>query len=173
VLVTTHAIHVIDLVGRQVTLRIDCSAGFYVRSLARDLGDRLGIGAHVTTLRRTGSGDYTLSDAISLNVVEGDRDRAAAAVIPLARLLQQLSWVVLTSEGARHARHGRNLEPADLVSRGAPPGAGNALPGHPGERPVLSAVDGWVRLLDSGGELLGLARATGESGLLHPSVLLM
>ena len=188
VLVTAHAIDVVNLDEHQLTLHIDCSAGFYVRALARDLGERLGLGAHVTTLRRTGSGDYTLSDAISLNVVEGDRDRAAGAVIPLARLLQQLSWVVLTSEGARHARHGRNLEPADLISRGAPPSAAGASASAP-ERPALSIVEGpaltvvegrvpdtverWVRLLDSGGDLLGLARVTGESGLLHPSVLLM
>ena len=42
--------------GDGVTLRVDCSAGFYVRSLAHDLGQRLGIGAHLTALRRTRSG---------------------------------------------------------------------------------------------------------------------
>jgi tRNA pseudouridine55 synthase len=177
--VTVNAIEVAGIDGPHVTVRIDCSAGFYVRSLARDLGDRLGVGAHVATLRRIGSGDYTLSDALALDVIEGDRDRAAAAIIPPARLLQQLAWVVLTPEGAIHARHGRDLVPADLMSRGTPPIAAPAASAV--ERPVVSAVERplvtkaeeWVRLLDSGGQLLGLARVTGESGPLHPSVLLM
>ena len=49
-----------DLDGDTVTLRVDCSAGFYVRSLAHDLGVRLGTGAHLAGLRRTRSGDFTL-----------------------------------------------------------------------------------------------------------------
>ena len=68
------------------TLRVDCSAGFYVRSLAHDLGERLGTGAHLAALRRTRSGDFTLDDAI------GARRRSSAirsapsrALIPLAR----------------------------------------------------------------------------------------
>ncbi len=53
-----------------MTLRVDCSAGFYVRSLAHDLGERLGTGAHLAALRRTRSGDFTLADAVPLDAAE-------------------------------------------------------------------------------------------------------
>jgi len=51
VAVTAHVIDLISVEDDLVTLRIDCSAGFYVRSLAHDLGDRLSVGAHLTALR--------------------------------------------------------------------------------------------------------------------------
>src|SRR5262249_4729107 len=45
--VTTYAVEVVGVDGDSVTLRVDCSAGFYIRSLAHDLGDRLGVGGHL------------------------------------------------------------------------------------------------------------------------------
>ena len=56
--------------GDRVTLNVSCSAGFYVRALAHDLGVRLGIGAHLLALRRTRSGDATLDDAVALDAIE-------------------------------------------------------------------------------------------------------
>src|SRR5262249_43129889 len=66
VAVTAHAIDVISAEADCVTLRVDCSAGFYVRSLAHDLGQRLGVGAHLAGLRRTRAGDFTLAQALPL-----------------------------------------------------------------------------------------------------------
>jgi tRNA pseudouridine55 synthase len=179
--VTVTALDPVHSDGRDVTLTVTCSAGFYVRSLARDLGERLGTGAHLTTLRRTRSGDYTLADAISLDVVEGDRDAAGNAIIPLARLLPRLSWVVLTPEGARHARHGCYLGPADLASRGGQSGKPSEEASEEASEKAVSAgqtaamyeADAWLRLFDGGGELVGLAQPSGPSGLLHASVVLM
>ena len=73
--VTAHAIDIVSADGDSVTLRVDCSAGFYVRSLAHDLGQRLGIGGHLAALRRTRSGDFTLEQAISMD--DGRARRAA------------------------------------------------------------------------------------------------
>jgi tRNA pseudouridine55 synthase len=167
--VTVTELNVVGVEGRDVTISVTCSAGFYVRSLARDLGERLGTAAHLTTLRRTRSGDYGLADTISLDAVESDRDVAIAAIIPPARLLTRLPSVVLTPEGARHARHGRDLGPADLARPGELSGATpSATPS-----PAGCEADAWFRLLDADGELLGLARPSSASGLLHPSVVLM
>ena len=55
--VTAHRIQILIVEADTVTLRVDCSAGFYIRSLAHDLGERLGVGAHVTALRRTRIGE--------------------------------------------------------------------------------------------------------------------
>jgi tRNA pseudouridine55 synthase len=53
--VTTHRIDILKVDADTLALRVDCSAGFYIRSLAHDLGQRLGVGAHLAALRRTGA----------------------------------------------------------------------------------------------------------------------
>src|ERR1035437_4032146 len=113
--VTARTIDIVSVDGDCVTLAIDCSAGFYVRSLAHDLGAALGTGAHLAALRRTRSGDFTLADSLPLAAAEDDRDAALAAVIPLDRMLLSLPAVVLTEQGARHAAHGRDLSAADVA----------------------------------------------------------
>jgi tRNA pseudouridine55 synthase len=168
--VTAHAIEILAVSGDDVTLQVSCSAGFYLRSLAHDLGERLGTGAHLIGLRRTRSGDFTLGDCVALDAVERDRVCGKTALVPLARMLLSMSSVVLTAEGAKHASHGRVLEPADLA------------PGHPGlatgaSTPIQAdgaarSNAGWIRLLDQDGELLGVARRDGSSSVLHPSVVL-
>ena len=152
--VTAHAIDVVAVEQERVTVRIRCSAGFYVRSLAHDLGERLGIGGHLVALRRTRSGDFDIGDAISLDAAERDADAARSAVIPLARMLPGLAAVVLTEAGTRHVRHGRDLQPADLVDG-------------------LAIVHGSVRLLDQTGQLVGVAQPGTLPGTLHPSIVLM
>jgi tRNA pseudouridine55 synthase len=69
----------------RIDLAIACSKGTYVRALVRDLGERLGTGAVVTTLRRTASGAFTEADAVGLG--ELDRVTVAARLIPTARAL--------------------------------------------------------------------------------------
>jgi tRNA pseudouridine55 synthase len=152
--VTAHAIDILGVSGDDVTLQVTCSAGFYLRSLAHDLGEQLGTGAHLIGLRRTHSGDFSLHDSVALDAVELDPELGKAALVPLARLLPSMSSVVLTAVGAKHASHGCVLEAADLVS---------GLQSHPP----------WIRLLDQDGELVGVARCEGASGALHPSVVLV
>ena len=63
-------IRVADISGRKLPtamLRVDCSKGTYIRALARDLGEALGSGAFLSSLRRTGNGGYTIEDALSLD----------------------------------------------------------------------------------------------------------
>lgn len=52
------------------TVQVECSKGTYIRALARDLGEELGVGAHVTTLRRTAIGSFTVRDSWSLDALE-------------------------------------------------------------------------------------------------------
>jgi tRNA pseudouridine55 synthase len=153
--VTAQRIDVRRIDGKVVTLRLICSAGFYVRALAHDLGQRLGTGGHLIGLRRTASGEFTLQQAIGLDLVEREPHAALASVIPLSGLLPGLSAVTLTAEGAKHARHGRDLGPNDFaVDRSSP-------------------AQNWIRLLDPRGELLGIARPNAQSGSLHPAVVLI
>ena len=153
--VTVHRLEVVGVEADRLTLTVDCSAGFYVRSLAHDLGQALGTGAHLERLRRTRSGEFTLAGAIELAAAEQDHDRARASVIPLACMLPELRAVVLTFDGVRHAIQGRDLTPRDAIS------------GFDGLR------SGLVRLVDSTGALVGIAEAARTPGLLHPFVVLM
>jgi tRNA pseudouridine55 synthase len=151
--VTLHEIAVAAVQGDRVNLRLACSAGFYVRSLAHELGVRLGTGAHLLALRRTRSGEYGLEGALSLETAERDREMALAALIPLDRMLPSVAQVVLTEDGVRHTLHGRDLGQVD-VSSGWP-----------------SAVV-LARLVDSRGRLVGLGHPARTPGLLHPCVVL-
>jgi tRNA pseudouridine55 synthase len=147
--VTVHRLELIGVKGNQVTLRLDCSAGFYVRSLAHDLGERLGTGAHLAELRRTRSGDYTVDDAMPLDAAERDPGAAVARVIPLSQMLRRFPGVELTADGVRRARNGQDVGPG-----------------------VGIGDSGFVRLLDPAGELVGIAEPTSVAGLLHPFVVL-
>jgi tRNA pseudouridine55 synthase len=157
--VTAHAIRVVSQDGDHVTLRLDCSAGFYVRSLAHDLGERLGVGAHLAALRRTRTGDFGLDRALALDAAQADPQRAADAMVPLAEMLPTLPSLVLTAEGTSRVGHGQDVRPCDQVS------TLNA-------QPRALSPEPFVRLLDARGDLLAIAEPTG-AGLLHPSVVLV
>jgi tRNA pseudouridine55 synthase len=151
--VTTHRLDLVSVHGDRVTLRVTCSAGFYVRALAHDLGEQLGTGAHLVALRRTQSGDITLEQSLALDAIERDPAAAVSAVVPLSRMLTGLSSITLTDDGVQRALHGRDLGAADTQT-----GFG---------------IGGFVRLLDPAGDLVGIAAPAGVSGLLHPAVVLM
>jgi tRNA pseudouridine55 synthase len=138
-----------------VRLRLVTSAGFYVRSLAHDLGSRLGCGAWLHGLRRLRSGVFTLAEATPLETVERRGREALDQLCPLERLLPDMPGVVLSELGVRRALHGNDLAPDHLAEPSAAPEAHR------------------VRLLDERGRLLGIAEPARGSGLLHPVVVLM
>ncbi len=168
--VTTYAIDIVSTDGDTVTLRVDCSAGFYIRSLAHDLGERLGVGGHLLALRRTRSGTLTLADAVGLAAIEREPDLAAGRVIPLAEMLPGLAPVVLTSDGVRKAIHGQELGPGDCVSGFANRDTGLA---RPSDSRTSTPESRLYRLLDPAGQLVAIARPATAAGLLHPSVVLV
>lgn len=166
--VTTYAVDLLAVEGDLVTLRVECSAGFYVRSLAQDLGAALGTGAHLAGLRRTKSGSLTINAAVPLGEVERDPDLAAHRLVPMAGMLTDYPSVVLSIEGVRHAAQGRALRPADFAAE-------SARSTHTGPTGALLDQGRPVRLLTPSGDLLGLAdwqAIEGDPPVLHPSVVL-
>jgi tRNA pseudouridine55 synthase len=137
-------------------VRLVSSGGFYVRSLAQDLGARLGCGAHLEALRRTRTGGFGLAEATPLATVETEGAEALERLVPMADLLPDLPGFVLTEQGARRAAHGNTVAPAEVAGRiGGPAGAG--VP---------------VRLLDGAGTLVAIAEPEDGSAL-HPVVVLV
>ena len=68
--VTIHHIDMLSYTGDQLMLHVSCSKGTYIRSLAMDIGEAMGCGAHVTALRRTATASFTLQQAITLEQLE-------------------------------------------------------------------------------------------------------
>lgn len=87
-------------------LQVACGSGTYVRSLARDLGEAVGTGAHLTALRRTRVGRFDVADAASPEaILEAVRD----PLRPLIDCVPDLPQRVLDAEETRRARHGMAL----------------------------------------------------------------
>jgi tRNA pseudouridine55 synthase len=127
-------------------LEVTCSAGTYVRALARDLGTALGTGAYLGALTRTASGPFTLDRAVSLDAI---RDAAAAngpdgvraLLLPPDAGLESMPAVALSPEEIADAGQGRFVRPAAGL-RGAPDG----VP---------------LRLVDADGAIVGMGRREG------------
>src|SRR5690606_31210353 len=79
--VNVRSIEILGATASTLTVRIEVSKGFYVRSFARDLGERLGVPAHLASLRRTKSGPFLLDEAVDPSSSE---EVLRAALIPLA-----------------------------------------------------------------------------------------
>lgn len=171
-IVTLRAWTLVALEGDTLTLDLETSAGFYVRSLAHDLGAALGCGAHLAALRRTASGAFTLGDAVPLPAADAPASTLAASLRPLDALLPDWPSAVVTAAGADRVRHGALVGPDACTAW--PPFAGDAsaAPGYGGQAADTSTAPAVsVRLLDGSGRLLALAAWRG--GLLHPSVVLV
>ena len=80
--VTATTLEVLEWNGATLRLRLVCTAGYYVRSLADAIGERLGTGGHLAGLVRTRSGDFELADAVGLDVLDRTPSRGGSAGHP-------------------------------------------------------------------------------------------
>jgi tRNA pseudouridine55 synthase len=103
--VTIHELKVTDFDpdGPRATFDVLCSSGTYVRTLINDLGEALGCGAHLESLRRIGAGGFSTDDAIALEEVSPGHLR------PVADAVRDLPAINVTEEVAARVRHGRDL----------------------------------------------------------------
>lgn len=133
--------------GERLKLDVTCSKGTYIRTLAEDIGAALGCGAHLSALRRTGSGAFSISQATALDTLTRlDPDRRDALLLAADSVLVHLPRVELDAAMTQKFCYGQSLGLA-----GAPPGI--------------------CRVYGPGGRFLGLAQ-TGDDGLLVPKRLL-
>lgn len=115
-------VHEIAHVGEALDVRVSvrCSSGTYIRAIARDLGAALGVGGHLTTLRRTAVGVFDLTDARTLPDLQ-----ASFALIPLEVAARRcFKSVDLTDAQARDAGFGRPLDLGSDAGSGSEPGDG-------------------------------------------------
>ncbi len=139
--VTIHDIQIREMELPEVVFEVSCGSGTYIRAIARDVGEVLGVGGHLLELRRTAIGVHEVADAVSL---EGDADRDAIerAMLSPARALRHLPAVGLTVEQVEAVRNGRRILASDAptgpepISLLAPEGALVAIAEH---------RDGWLQ----------------------------
>jgi tRNA pseudouridine55 synthase len=137
--VRVHELEVVEQVGERIGIRVRCSRGTYVRALARDLGDRLGTGGHLTALRRTRVGHLGLERAVAWEAPETWAER----LLPDTEAVPDLPRVRVGEAGVEALRHGRALGP-ELVESGFP-----------------DAPQGPVAVLGASGRLLAIAEPLG------------
>lgn len=147
VMVTVYQSELIAWREGEATFRTVVSAGTYVRALARELGDRLGVGGHLVALRREAIGPLRVEDAVPL-----ERLSAATPLLSPRAVLPELPLLELDPEARAAVRHGRPV-PREVAAR-----AGTA--------PEAGTVVGLV----AQGELVAVARA--DAGWLRPTVVL-
>ena len=155
VAVTVKRLEILAFDGAEARLEIQATAGFYVRSLAHDIGDALECGAVLTALRRTRSGGFGLERAVPLaDILQSPREQLAARVLPFRELLPELPSVQLRSAlQVERLRNGVEMAPSDLMT------------------PLATAAP-IVRLMGPEGDLVGLAKPGKTAGYLHGWVVL-
>jgi tRNA pseudouridine55 synthase len=97
--VTIYELELVEMRPPDVRLRVLCSSGTYVRSLAGDLGESLGVGAHLSALRRTSVGSFQVDDAVAIDRLTDETALAAAWLSPL-EALAHLPSLGVSAEGA-------------------------------------------------------------------------
>jgi tRNA pseudouridine55 synthase len=130
---------------------VRCSKGTYLRTLAHDLGQRAGCGAHLRSLKRVRVGPFSLEDSVGLDTLmaAAKEKQLGKYVFPIVRALDELAELKLDVTMARRVAHGHAPGPADLSRLRAPP--------FPRGRKV--------RLIDPEGRVLAVAESDGVGTL--------
>jgi tRNA pseudouridine55 synthase len=133
-------------------VRVVCSPGTYIRTLAEDFGKQLNVGAHLAELRRTRVGDFNIGEALTLVQLKtrAAEEGLGRALYKPDDALTRLPAIDVSDEDVRRIKHGMNLQILD-------PQWTN------GER---------VRIRDAAGNLIAVATFDSETSMLHPSVVL-
>lgn len=140
--VEIYAVELMEMAGSDVTFRLSCASGTYVRALVRDAGEKLGCHAHLSALRRLSVGSLRVEDALSLAEIEARPELAELRLIGLSDALAHLPELEVDPAKARRIRLG-----VPAAAELSPP----------------QALSGAVRLT-AAGELVAVLEATGGAG---------
>jgi len=154
-------VHSFDLKGYSppyLDFESGCSSGTYIRSLAHDLGQCLGCGAHLAKLRRVAVGGYKISAAHSLEQVArlAQEGKITEFLLPLEALLQEFPKIILKESGIQHVQKGTMLLTEHILK---------VLEPRPALRPAEKEQEEIYRLFSLEGKFLGLAKkSAGQKG---------
>jgi tRNA pseudouridine55 synthase len=145
--VEVYDIKLLDWSSPVLTIEVGCSPGTYLRSLAHDLGQRLGCGAHLSSLTRLASGHFTLDEAIGLDALSEAlaTGRWAELIYPFDEALLDFEAITFGSQAERQIRFGQQVQ---------------------GPKPSWSSS--LCRAYSTEGELIALLHYDAQTGLWQP-----
>lgn len=136
--VTVYSIEIEEFVPPFVTFKVSCSKGTYIRTLCHDIGEDLGVGAHIVELVRTKVGKFTVEEAVKLESLKDDFNSSKGSILTIDNALYFLPSVVV---------------PEQLKQR--------FLNGNPVKIPFGVVPSGVVKVKDNTGRLLGVGYGNG------------
>jgi tRNA pseudouridine55 synthase len=147
-----------EIEGPMVRFSIECSSGTYIRSLAHDMGQKLGCGAHLAEISRTAVGEFSLDQAINVEELAEDAraGKFQSRLIPLENLLPNFPSTHVLPVLERRVRHGAkfNVMPSQLQ-----PGRMELPPGATSHLDADSATPPRLRVLSQQNKLIAIAEA--------------
>jgi len=158
--VAVHSFQLLDYKPPRIDVRIHCSSGTYIRSLAHDLGQAIGCGAHLAGLERTAIGSFSIDKSHHLEDLESliQDNTSATFLIPLEDLLPELNKIILKESGKILAQNG-NMIYADNIQK-------IILSKEP--PPYSDAADQIFRLFSPDGRLVAYAKKDSTKNGMHP-----
>lgn len=132
-----------------IRIRVVCSAGTYIRTLAEDIGRKVGTGAHLAELRRTRAGKFTIEQAMTLDELENGE--SVTAMLPMERAASHLRQIALTPDRVEKTKSGLSTRIADHAF-------------EDGEA---------IRMVDAGGGLVAVGFYNKEENSVKPKVVLV
>lgn len=150
--VTVNELELTELDGFRARIRVRCGGGTYVRSIAHDLGAKLGCGAHLAWLRRLRTGGFSIEQAFTIAALEelARENRLAEALIPAAQLLPEFPAERVDPATAGFIRLGRDFRVSPFR---------------------VPSGSRYVRAIDTDGDLLAIGEAV-LPNLYHPTIVL-
>jgi len=160
--VEIYALELLSSQGAQVRFAVECSGGTYVRSLAHDLGQKLGCGAHLAGLRRTAVAEFTLNQSVTLERLQeaAEQGKVESCVVRLEALLPDCPELVVRGREETSVRHGHAFELAQALR----PRRGEA----PGSAPGITLL----KILGSERRLIAVAKHV-SGAIYHPDLVLV
>jgi len=163
--IIVHSVELIEDVGAGLTMnddgtrdfriRVRCSSGTYVRTLANDIGERLGVGAHLSALGRTAVGHFGIAESHTLFEIEAmSREDACALLIRPADMLSHLRTVLLDEDRIKRVSTGRTFELSQA------------------EAQVLGEEELPLKLCDSEGRLVAVGDYDARMQVVSPRIVL-
>lgn len=133
----------------EIDIRVICSAGTYIRTLAEDIGRQLGVGAHLAELRRTRAGQFNIEKAITLDQL--NEDPVSTVLIPMSDAVGHLPEFTIEEERVMKTRNGLSTQAGGTVFKDGEP----------------------VRMITHGGELIAIGFYNGSENTVLPKVVLV
>jgi tRNA pseudouridine55 synthase len=156
--VTVYEFSLHEVEGPLARFAIECAAGTYIRSLAHELGQKQGSGAHLAEITRTAVGEFTLDRTVTLEELQetAQRGKLADLVVPLERLLLELPRTTVLPVVEKRVRHGAQFK-VQLAQ--IQPGHVTPAPGAPAELDSGEWKPARLRVFNQQDKLIAIAQA--------------